>query len=104
MAAVAGGKSKLYTRTGLDWTKKFRGLSETTAQVPARSALIDGEVVVIDENGRTDFGRLQHALKTGEDPLHFYAFDLLELDGEDIAHLPLSERKARLSALLRQAP
>lgn len=104
MAAIAGGKSKLYTRSGLNWANKFRDLSELIAQLPARSALIDGEVVVIDENGRSDFGRLQRALKTGEDPLRFYAFDLLELDGEDITRLPLTERKVRLSMLLREAP
>jgi bifunctional non-homologous end joining protein LigD len=104
IAAMAGGKSKLYTRSGLDWTTKFLWLAEAVAQLPMRSALIDGEVVALDENGRSDFGRLQQALKTSADTLHFYAFDLLELDAEDIAHLPLAQRKARLSTLLRQAP
>lgn len=104
IAAVGGGKSKLYTRTGLDWTAKFRDLGGALTRLPARNALIDGEVVVADEKGRSDFGRLQRALKTGEDALRFYAFDLLELDGEDLAKLPLVERKGRLSALLTQAP
>lgn len=104
MAAMAAGKSKLYTRSSLDWTDRLSELPQAIAQLPARSALIDGEVVVIDEDGRTDFGRLQRALKTRDEPLHFYAFDLLELDGEDIAHLKLADRKARLAALLREAP
>lgn len=104
LAAVAGDKCKLYTRSGLDWTAKFRGLCEAMTRLPVRSALIDGEVVVIDDKGHSDFGRLQRALKTSEDPLRFYAFDLLELDGEDLANLPLEQRKARLAALLRQAP
>jgi bifunctional non-homologous end joining protein LigD len=104
MAATAGGQTRLYTRSGLDWTNKFGGLSEAIAQLPARSALIDGEVVVVDENGRSDFGRLQQALKTSDEPLRFYAFDLLELDGEDISRLNLGERKTRLSAMLREAP
>ena len=104
IAAVAGGKAKLYTRSGLDWTERFKSLSETIAQIPARSALIDGEAVVLDENGRSDFGRLQNALKSSQDEVRFYAFDLLERDGEDMAPLPLEERKARLSALLAEAP
>ena len=104
LAAMAGGSAKLYTRSGLDWTEKFRGVAEAVAQLPARGALIDGEVVVPDENGRTDFGRLQRALDGGGETLRYYAFDLLELDGEDLAGLPLIERKRRLAALLSDAP
>ena len=47
LAAMAGGSAKLYTRSGLDWTEKFRGVAEAVAQLPARGALIDGEVVVL---------------------------------------------------------
>ena len=101
---MAGGSAKLYTRSGLDWTEKFRGVAEAVAQLPARSALIDGEVVVPDENGRTDFGRLQRALDGGGETLRYYAFDLLELDGEDLAGLPLIERKRRLATLVSDAP
>ena len=104
LAAMAGGSAKLYTRSGLDWTDKFRGVAEAIAQLPARGALIDGEVVVIDENGRTDFGRLQRALEGRGETLRYYAFDLLEFDGEDLAGLPLIERKRRLAALLSDAP
>lgn len=104
IAATAGGKSRLYTRSGLDWTAKFQRLGEAIAQLPARSALIDGEVVVTDDEGRSDFARLQRALETRADILTFYAFDLLELDGEDIASARLADRKARLAELLRQAP
>ena len=104
LAAMAGGAAKLYTRSGLDWTEKFSGVAEAIAQLPARAALIDGEVAVPDENGRTDFGRLQRALDGGGEPLRYYAFDLLELDGEDLAGLPLIERKRKLAALLNDAP
>jgi bifunctional non-homologous end joining protein LigD len=104
LAAMAGGSARLYTRTGLDWTGKFRGVAEAVAQLPARGALIDGEVVALDENGRTDFGRLQRALDGRGETLRYYAFDLLELDGEDLAGLPLIERKRRLAALLSDAP
>lgn len=104
IAATAGGESRLYTRSGLDWTAKFRGVGEAVAQLPMRSALIDGEVVVTDEHGRSDFGRLQRALERRADILTFYAFDLLELDGEDISSARLVDRKARLAELLREAP
>jgi bifunctional non-homologous end joining protein LigD len=104
LAAMAGGSARLYTRTGLDWTGKFRGVAEAVAQLPARGALIDGEVVALDENGRSDFGRLQRALDGGGETLRYYAFDLLELDGEDLSGLPLIERKRRLGALLSDAP
>jgi bifunctional non-homologous end joining protein LigD len=104
LAAMAGGSARLYTRTGLDWTGQFRGVAEAVAQLPARGALIDGEVVALDENGRTDFGRLQRALDGGGETLRYYAFDLLELDGEDLSGLPLIERKRRLGALLSDAP
>lgn len=104
IAATAGGKSRLYTRSGLDWTAKFGRIGEAIAQLPMRSALIDGEAVVTDDEGRSDFGRLQRALETRADVLTFYAFDLLELDGEDIVATQLVDRKARLAELLRQAP
>ena len=104
LAAMAGGSAKLHTRSGLDWTGKFRGVAEAVAQLPARGALIDGEVVALDENGRTDFGRLQRALDGGGETLRYYALDLLELDGEDLSGLPLIERKRKLAALLSDAP
>jgi bifunctional non-homologous end joining protein LigD len=99
-AAVAGGKVKLYTRKGLDWTAKFPRIAEAFAALPCRSALIDGEVAVADEKGRTDFGALQEALGTRAKGMAYYAFDLLHLDGENLRLRPLLERKERLKALL----
>lgn len=105
LVATAGGDARVYTRSGLDWTQKFRRVAEAVAQLPMRSALIDGEIVAVDEKGRSDFGRLQKALEARRaDTLIFYAFDLLELDGKTLARAPLAERKERLAALLREAP
>jgi bifunctional non-homologous end joining protein LigD len=103
-AAVADGKVKLYTRKGLDWTAKFPRIAEAFAALPCRSALIDGEVAVADEKGRTDFGALQEALGTGAKGMAYYAFDLLHLDGENLRSRPLLERKERLKALLSGLP
>jgi bifunctional non-homologous end joining protein LigD len=66
--------------------------------------MIDGEVVALDAKGQPDFAGLQAALSEGDtDDLIFFAFDLLFLKGEDLRALPLSERKARLQALLQNA-
>lgn len=104
LAALSGGRARLYTRSGLDWTEKFGALGASIARLGAGAALLDGEVVALDENGRSDFGRLQEALKKGGETLRYYVFDLLEHDGEDLRALPLIERKTRLAALLRGAP
>ncbi|ESZ08407.1 hypothetical protein X737_33170 [Mesorhizobium sp. L48C026A00] len=65
-----------------------------------RSALIDGEAVIVDVEGRSNFQALQNALKGAPATIDFYAFDLLQLDGEDLTRLPLLERKAKLEAIL----
>ncbi len=99
VAAVSGGDVRLYTRNGHDWTHKFTPLAESFSKLGASSALIDGEVCAVLANGRSDFSTLTSALKTGA-PLVFYAFDLLEYDGEDLTERPLLERKDKLEALL----
>jgi bifunctional non-homologous end joining protein LigD len=102
IAAVAGGNVRIYTRTGLDWTDRFRPLVPALSQLPVESALLDGEVAVADKTGKTDFGALQHSLAE----LHgrgivYYVFDLLELDGKDLRKEPLTERKEKLAAILK---
>ncbi|MGI4878891.1 MAG: DNA ligase D [Janthinobacterium lividum] len=92
-----------YSRNGLDWTGRFTGVAAACAALPCGSALIDGEVVALDASGRPNFSTLQAALKDGG-PLLYFAFDLLELDGVDLADLPLTERKAKLAVLLSGAP
>ena len=103
-AAIGGGRAVIYTRTGLDWTDKFRSIVQPLADLPCRSALIDGEAVVQDENGKSNFGKLQNAIAEGKGAIVYYAFDLLSLDGEDLRKLPLIERKKRLAKLLEDQP
>ena len=103
LLAVGGGRAVAYTRSGLDWSERFAPVTAAAAQLPCGSALIDGEIVALDEHGRPSFSTLQGALKDGGALLCF-VFDLLELDGEDLAPLPLTERKARLATLLQDAP
>ncbi|HEY9359159.1 MAG TPA: DNA ligase D [Xanthobacteraceae bacterium] len=97
-------KVRLLTRKGLDWTEKFPNVAAAVAKLPARTALIDGEVVVEDEDGASSFSALQAALKQGErERFIYYVFDLLHLDGRDQTGLPMAERKAELARLLPTA-
>jgi bifunctional non-homologous end joining protein LigD len=97
-AHLNNGKRKVYTRNGLDWTKRF-SLIAGALDIPGQ-AIIDGEVVVI-KDGRTNFSELQAELAAGDqDRLVFYAFDLLYLNGLDLRRSPQIERKRVLKALL----
>lgn len=101
LARVEGGSARLISRRGRDWTARFPEIAAALAKLPVAAALIDGEVAVVLADGRTSFQELQGALQGRADPrLHFFAFDLLHLDGRDLTQAPLHERKAALSALL----
>ena len=96
---VEGGEAALMTRKGLNWTGKFKAIAKAGNALP--DALIDGEIVALDENGAPNFSTLQAAISDGKtDNLVFFAFDLLFAGGEDLRRLPLSERKERLKKLL----
>ena len=99
--AVARGNALLRTRKGLDWTHKFKPIAQALAALPVTNAIVDGEIVIEDDKGISDFSGLQQALKSGrDDTLVYYLFDLLYLDGHDLRPLPLRERKAALEHIL----
>ncbi|MBN8809610.1 MAG: DNA ligase D [Sphingomonas sp.] len=98
LVAIGGGKAKVYTRNGLDWTAKFPGIAEAAATLPVERALIDGEIVAF-KDGRPDFSTLKDAISSGGD-MTLFAFDLLDLDGEALVDLPNVQRKERLRPLL----
>ncbi|BBF70963.1 DNA ligase D [Sphingomonas bisphenolicum] len=100
LLAIGGGEGRAYTRSGLDWSDRFAGLIGDATGLDAESALIDGEAVVILPDGRTSFQALQAALKGDPGKIDYVAFDLLELDGEDLTQRPLLERKEMLAALI----
>ncbi|MCW5694928.1 MAG: DNA ligase D [Pseudolabrys sp.] len=103
-ARLARGKANLLTRKGLDWTHKFRGIADAVEELPAETLMIDGELVVEDDNGVSSFSLLQQELKSGrQDRLVYYVFDLLYLDGADLRGLPLHERKEALAGLIGKA-
>lgn len=104
-AHVKGGKVRLFTRSGHDWTHRFgERLAKAFAELPAKQAILDGEVVVEVSGRSSDFSALQADLSEGRsDRMLYYAFDLLHLDGRDLAPLPLLDRKRLLSSLLAKA-
>jgi bifunctional non-homologous end joining protein LigD len=96
-----GAKPKAFTRRGHDWSKRFDNLLSELVMLPTRECIIDGEAVVQDEQGLTDFGALQDDLaKGGSDRIVYFAFDLLYLDGRDLRRAPLRERKRLLEELV----
>lgn len=101
LAFVEGGKTKLFSRNKLDFSKKFPSLVRSLTQfLSGHSAILDGEIIVQDERGRSNF----QALQNGEGEPIYMVFDLVCLDGEDFSGLPLLKRKERLEKLLQGAP
>ncbi|HEY8358786.1 MAG TPA: DNA ligase D [Ramlibacter sp.] len=97
--AISGSEVRIYTRNGHDWTEQFKVLLPSLRVLTRRSVLLDGEIVALDKAGRTNFSMLKTGISAGI-PLKFYAFDILEEDGEDLTVRPLVERKAVLEALI----
>ncbi|MDP2733627.1 MAG: DNA ligase D, partial [Hoeflea sp.] len=103
LAALGKGGIKLYTRSGLDWTDRYAGLTEAFTELDCRNALIDGEVVAASSARGSHFSALQRDLEEGR-PVIFMAFDLPELDGKSLVKHKLTERKQALSLLLAGQP
>jgi len=102
---IDGGRVRLLSRNDNDWTSRFPTVAEAARKLRAKSAVLDGEVVVLLPDGRTSFQALQNAF--GKGPARdvvYYVFDLLALDDTDIASQPLEERKKKLASLLRRLP
>ncbi|MBP2235246.1 bifunctional non-homologous end joining protein LigD [Sinorhizobium kostiense] len=96
---------RLITRGGYDWTDRFPAIAAEAMKLGLKSGILDGEAVVLDEQGRSDFGMLQRALgrrpaahEPGE--IILFAFDLLYLDGRDLRRLPLRERRRLLEPIV----
>jgi bifunctional non-homologous end joining protein LigD len=100
LIAANGADVKIYTRSGLDWTAKFPQIAQAIAALRLDRALLDGEITVIDQTGRTDFAALVAALESGKGNLSCFLFDLLETAGKNLRGKPLKSRKAALQRLL----
>lgn len=99
-----GDTVQCLTRRGLDWSHRFPSLCASVSKLPVDQVILDGEVVVLNEAGVTDFKALQNSLQeNSEKPLHFYAFDLLYCEGYDLRKVPLIGRKKTLADMLARA-
>jgi bifunctional non-homologous end joining protein LigD len=99
-----GDRIQLLTRTGLDWTHRMKTIAALVGELPAEGAILDGEVVVLAENGSTSFADLQAAFQEGEKKkLTYFVFDLLHLNGHSTRDLPVSKRKEMLAKVVNGA-
>src|SRR5437879_7689023 len=108
-----GGTARLITRNGNDYSAAFPELIRPIAALPYSSLIMEGELVILDEEGRPSFQRLQNRARIGrapdirlasvETPGTLYLFDLMAVEGFDLRSLPLVERKALLRKVLPEA-
>jgi bifunctional non-homologous end joining protein LigD len=99
LARVAGGEAELRTRKDQDYSQRFANVAKELAKaLKTPDCVVDGEVCALDEDGRPSFSAMQQA-RQGT-PIVYYVFDLLEVDGDPVIDLPLSERRSRLRKLL----
>lgn len=89
----------LYSRNGLDFSERFTSICKALQSIK-HNAIIDGEIVLLNKNGIPDFQQLQHYENHMNQPLLYYVFDLLELNGKKTTGLPLSDRKKLLKKLI----
>jgi bifunctional non-homologous end joining protein LigD len=103
IARKDGTRVKLYSRPGNDLTDRFPLIVEALSKLRSRSCIVDGEAVACGDDGISSFERIRY--RRHDASVFLYAFDLIELDGEDLRHEPLAVRKATLASLLaRVAP
>jgi bifunctional non-homologous end joining protein LigD len=102
LATIKGRRVRLWSRNGLEWTRRLPELVDALRSLGVKSAQLDGEMVAL-RDGRDDFNSLQGRLSAAQKaPLAYMLFDLPYLDGRSLRELPLLERKARLEALLKK--
>jgi bifunctional non-homologous end joining protein LigD len=106
LCSVNQKTARFVSRNGQDWTHRFAAVAKAAAELPVERAILDGEVVVLDDKGISQFQLLQNAMSKqthgSQGPL-YYIFDVLYLDGYDLTGVPLEQRKMVLEALLSQA-
>ena len=110
LAFIENGKARLVSRNQNELTSRYPELKDLAKSVKAKTAILDGEVVALDEQGRASFSLMQQrtgfrpggrrAATNAGVPVLYYAFDLIYLDGYDWRKLPLEERKKKLSSIL----
>lgn len=101
IAEIDKGQVKLYSRNGNSFLSSYPEVVKELAKMKV-NAVLDGEIVVLNEDGNPDFQKLQHIEESRNYPLRYYVFDLLELNGKKLYSLPLIERKKLLADTLKK--
>jgi bifunctional non-homologous end joining protein LigD len=105
LADLDAGQATLRSRNDQAWTERFPEVAHAVQALPVSQARLDGELVVLDADGRSDFSALQRVLDgTSRQPLRYLVFDLLGVAGVDLRAVPLLQRKQLLRELLGQTP
>lgn len=97
---IERGKVRAFSRNGYDWSHRYPAIVRAAAKLRCKSAIIDGEAIVHNGRGASDFEALQSALRRQPHGIILYAFDLVHLDGKDLRQETLLDRRADLHALL----
>ena len=100
---IESGRARVFTRDGFDWSDRYPAIVKAASKLRCESAIMDGEAIVPDERGVSDFGAIPSTMRWSPQRLMFYAFDLIVLDREDISFRSLEERRDRLRALTAQS-
>jgi bifunctional non-homologous end joining protein LigD len=95
--------ARAFTRNGHDWSKRFWPVVNAAEKLPAKSFIIDGEMIAPEADGRPNFHQMHSRMTWNAELLAFVAFDILHLDGQDLRALPAIERKAMLWDLVKPA-
>jgi bifunctional non-homologous end joining protein LigD len=103
VAEIGERRASLYSRNGISLGKKFLPIADSLRKF-GFDAVLDGEIVVVDDQGRPDFQALQHYRDSGSGHLLYYVFDLLYFRGHDLTNMPLLRRKELLKKILPSVP
>jgi len=101
LSNIKNGKATIYSRNGISYNQKFKKIKDELEHIP-HDCILDGEVVVLDDDGKINFQKLQKydSIKT-KGRLVYYVFDLLHLNGNDTTGIPLTDRKSLLPKILK---
>src|SRR5262245_21533489 len=97
---IERGEARVFSRSGYDWSDRYPGIVRAAVNLGCQSAIIDGEAILQNGDGASDFEALQSAMRRQPDGIILYAFDLMHLDGNDLRQDALTERQAKLKALV----
>ncbi len=105
LCRIENGTARLFSRNAKEWTANFDTIARAAARLPVENAWLDGEIVVLEPDGRTSFQALQNALSIADKSrLHYFLFDVPYLNGFDLRKTPLVERKRVLQSVLESPP